>query len=273
MMTPDELRTLRVRFQWKQSQLAQHLKVTPQYVGMLERGEREITPHIEEVVRRDLGMAKLQNLYVPEKKLYEEAQRAVLLALKKFPTITLNGFPYYGFDNSAFDAKKKEHESRAQLFSDYSLAEVSTAIQWIDAVKIIKEPRYNSYAAKHRAERWGRENNRSSYVPNGAMIVAAVYRKVPIQLVDGTPNAQLGLDADPRKEARPGTFVHWLGQQVERGDPLGDLARDVVQDRDFPVDTSSGPRLRSYLRGRGACDAAVEALDLALDIWRAERRG
>lgn len=41
-MTADELRAMRVRKRWKQSQLATHLKVTPQYIGMMERGEKEI---------------------------------------------------------------------------------------------------------------------------------------------------------------------------------------------------------------------------------------
>ncbi|MGO7251492.1 YozE family protein, partial [Rhizobium brockwellii] len=61
---------------------------------------------------------------------------------------------------------------------------------------------------------------------------------------------------------------YWLHKQVKRNDAIGDLARDAAQDRSFPLDTSSGPKLRSYMRSCWASDAAMAALDDALTEWR-----
>lgn len=65
-------------------------------------------------------------------------------------------------------------------------------------------------------------------------------------------------------EPKSGTFAHWLHKQTTRNDPVGDLARDAAQDRTFPVDTSSGPKLRSYMPSSWASDAAFDAPEDAL---------
>ena len=271
-MTGDELRAMRVRKRWTQSQLATHLKVTPQYVGMMERGEKDIQSHVEDAARSALGNPDHPDLYVPDGALYLEAQRAVLTALRQHPDLSLNGFRYSGFDKDPFEDAKSEHESRARLFSDDSLAQVATAIRWIDSVKKVKAYKCGSYGAKHRAERWGKENGLASYVANGALIVAAVHRKVGLRREQDNPNAELALDPDPMPEPKSGTFAHWLHKQVKRNDPIGDLARDAAQDRTFPVDTSSGPKLRSYMRSCRACDEAIEALEAALSEWRGAKK-
>ena len=131
-MTADELRAMRVRKRWKQSQLATHLKVTPQYIGMMERGEKEIEPHVEEAVRGVLCGPDQPDLYVPDGALYREAQQAVLTALSQHPDLTLNGFRYNDFVKDPFESAKSEHESRARLFLEDSLAQIATAIRWID---------------------------------------------------------------------------------------------------------------------------------------------
>ncbi|MFC3444087.1 YozE family protein [Sphingobium rhizovicinum] len=267
-MTGDELRAMRVRKRWTQSQLATHLKVTPQYVGMMERGEKDIQSHVEEAARSAMGDPDHPDLYVPDGALYREAQQAVLTALRQHPDLSLNGFRYTGFDKDPFEGAKSEHESRARLFSDDSLAQIATAIRWIDSVKRIKTYKCGSYGAKHRAEKWGKENGLASYVANGALIAAAVHRKVGLRREQNNPNAELALDPDPMPEPKSGTFAHWLHKQVKRNDPVGDLARDAAQDRTFPVDTSSGPKLRSYMRSCWASDAAIDALEEALTEWR-----
>lgn len=272
-MAGDELRAMRVRKRWTQSQLATYLKVTPQYVGMMERGEKEIQPHVKEAAHSALSGPDHPDLYVPDGPLYHEAQQAVLTALKLHPDLTMNGFRYHGFDRDPFEGAKSEHESRARLFSDDSLAQIATAIQWIDSVKKVKTCECGSYGAKHLAERWGRENGLDSYVANGALISAAIHRKVLLRRTPDSPNAELGLDPDPMPEPKSGTFAHWLRKQTERNDPVGDLARDAAQDRIFPVDTSSGPKLRSYLRSINACNGAMEALEQALAQWRATKKG
>ena len=193
-MTGEELRAMRVRKGWTQSQLATHLKVTPQYIGMMERGEKAIQLHVEEAVRGIWSDPVQSDLYVPDGTLYREAQQAVLQALSQYPDLTLNGFRYNEFDKDPFESAKSEHESRARLFSDDSLAQIATAIRWIDTVKMIKTYKCGSLGAKHRAERWGRENGLASYVANGALIVAAVHRKVDLRREPNSPNAKLALD-------------------------------------------------------------------------------
>lgn len=271
-ITGDELRAMRVRKRWTQSQLATHLKVTPQYVGMMERGEKDIQSHVEDSARSAMSDADHPDLYVPEGALYREAQQAVLTALRQHPDLSLNGFRYNGFDKDLFEGAKSEHESRARLFSDDSLAQVATAIRWIDSVKKIKTYKCGSYGAKHRAEKWGKEKGFTSYVANGALIVAAIHRKVGLRREQNNPNAELALDLDPMPEPKSGTFAHWLHKQVKRNDPIGDVARDAAQDRTFPVDTSSGPKLRSYMRSCRACDEAIEALEEALTEWRSTKK-
>lgn len=62
------------------------------------------------------------------------------------------------------------------------------------------------------------------------------------------------------------TFRQWLKKQERRDDPVGDLARDMAQDKTFPP-----PRFNSvkttvnYLRGRNACEGAETA---AIRAWR-----
>ena len=269
--TGNDLRALRTRANWTQAQLATALKITPQYVGMLERGEKEILPSMDEAIGRLFADAPSFDRYVPDGKRYREAKHAVVAALTKHPELSLNGFPYRGFDKDDFEGLQEEHESRADLFSDDSLAQVATAIAWIDSIKMTKSAKIGSYGAKHRAETWGRENGLSSYVANGAMIVAAVYRAVVLKRVKHTPNALLALDPDPMPEPKRGSFLAWLHTQAKRRDPVGDLARDAFADRTFPSNTSSGPRLRSYMQSKNACDGAMKALEEALLTWRATR--
>lgn len=269
-MDGDELRALRIRKRWGQSQLATHLKVTSQYVGMLERGIREIQSHVETAAREALEGAADPNLYVPSGPDYRTAKSAVLNVFDFEPRLSLNGFPY-SFDEDLFEAARSEHESRARLFSDDTLAQVATGLAWIETVKVLTKPTIGSYGAKHCAERWGCNNGYASYVANGALLVAAIYRKIPIRRIPDSPNALLGLDTNPMPEAKRGTFTAWLRSQTKARGGLGDLARDAAEDRAFPIDTSSGPRLRSYMRSVNACEGAMEALEEALKIWRSQR--
>jgi len=45
-----------------------------------------------------------------------------------------------------------------------------------------------------------------------------------------------------------GAFTDWLLQQVDRNDPVGDLAADVTRDPDWPGSSRSLSRLLVYLR-------------------------
>ena len=77
-----------------------------------------------------------------------------------------------------------------------------------------------------------------------------------------TPGVNAGLASPPTR--RDG---HWLRKQTKRNDPIGELARDAAQDRTFPLDTSSGPKLRSYIRSCCVCNGTVAALEKALTEW------
>ncbi len=75
--------------------------------------------------------------------------------------------------------------------------------------------------------------------------------------------------ADVRKtKAARSKFHVWLSKQVERDDPIGDLAKDCGRDRDFPTSTTSEDRLRRHLRFKRACDEALVALDQAFEEFK-----
>ena len=59
--------------------------------------------------------------------------------------------------------------------------------------------------------------------------------------------------------ARATGFQKWLFAQADRDDLVGDLARDAIQDVNWPP-TSSYRQLKNYLHLAHACAGAVEAL-------------
>ncbi len=68
------------------------------------------------------------------------------------------------------------------------------------------------------------------------------------------------------------TFDQWLKKQRRRDDPVGDLARDRLQDYAWP--RVPGTRLRgyrSYLAECGACNGAERALERAYQEWLKQR--
>ncbi|MEX0807728.1 MAG: YozE family protein [Dongiaceae bacterium] len=268
-MNGRDLRVLRKRCGLTQMQLAAVLEITPQYVGMMERGAKEIQPHMERSIRTVIGGPS--DVVSPDGATLTEAKAAVLAGLHHEPRLTTAGFPYRDHSSrNPFEIAKDEYERRAALFSNGGLAQIETAIAWIDTVKIVKDLKTGSYAAKHRAEDWGRENGLVSYVSNGALVAAAIYRQVPFKRVPDSPNAILGLELDPVPEAKTGSFTAWLRSQVHRHDPIGDLARDAADDTTFPIHTNSKTKLRSYLYSKHACDGAQRALDKAHSAWSSE---
>jgi uncharacterized protein YozE (UPF0346 family) len=63
------------------------------------------------------------------------------------------------------------------------------------------------------------------------------------------------------------TFKAWLMLQMKRVDPVGDLARDVLQDRTWPR-TQDTVKLRQYMVKRGAIENALLALDRAYSEYQ-----
>ena len=57
-----------------------------------------------------------------------------------------------------------------------------------------------------------------------------------------------------------GKFYAWLKQQKHRRDPVGDLARDAIRDRDWPKRKGAPlSECREYLEDIGACRDAMKA--------------
>lgn len=65
--------------------------------------------------------------------------------------------------------------------TESSLTQVATALAYLDQCVIVKTPKEYSYRLKHCAENWGRKHGMSPYVSNGAFILAALHRGVPMK--------------------------------------------------------------------------------------------
>ena len=66
------------------------------------------------------------------------------------------------------------------------------------------------------------------------------------------------------------TFTKWLKKHKDDNTPLGDLARDVSEDKDFPK-TKSSNKILEYLESKGACDGAISAFKDAWKLYTAEQ--
>ncbi len=67
-------------------------------------------------------------------------------------------------------------------------------------------------------------------------------------------------------------FYDWIITQVDRDDPIGDLARDAKRDKNFPKQATTAHELTAYLTINGACHDAVEALRKAWKSFKAHER-
>ena len=63
--------------------------------------------------------------------------------------------------------------------------------------------------------------------------------------------------------SRPIAFTVWLSHQRDRQDPVGDLARDVSRDRDWPIIAAKCATYERSLIRRGASETSREALNRA----------
>jgi uncharacterized protein YozE (UPF0346 family) len=62
-----------------------------------------------------------------------------------------------------------------------------------------------------------------------------------------------------------------MSGQVERVDVIGDLARDMRGDRNWPAGPEKRDRLRDYLAGRQADESMLAAFDAAWKEYEASR--
>lgn len=63
------------------------------------------------------------------------------------------------------------------------------------------------------------------------------------------------------------TFVDWLSRHVKRDSPLGDLARDVSHDKEFPT-SNSKEDIESHLRRKNACHEAINTFRRAWSSYQ-----
>jgi uncharacterized protein YozE (UPF0346 family) len=69
---------------------------------------------------------------------------------------------------------------------------------------------------------------------------------------------------------KPKSFTAWLKSHADHRTAIGDLARDVSHDPDWPADEGRQGQL-DYLEERGAIDAAIETLERAWSQYEAYR--
>lgn len=77
-------------------------------------------------------------------------------------------------------------------------------------------------------------------------------------------------DIKKAKESRS-PFYRWLLKQVERDDLVGDLARDVKDDRGFPFAVRAKKEIESYLSWKSGRQKVLEAFKEAWSEFRPRR--
>ena len=70
---------------------------------------------------------------------------------------------------------------------------------------------------------------------------------------------------------RPNTFTNWLRLQIDRQDPIGDLARGAAEDRMWPRSGKTVEGYERYLALRGTDPTVITALFDAWAEYDAER--
>lgn len=70
----------------------------------------------------------------------------------------------------------------------------------------------------------------------------------------------------------PVSFTGWLAKHRKRENPLGDLARDVARDKNWPSDGDL-PRFERHMMAAGACSAALRTLSSAWKKYHRWRSG
>lgn len=61
-------------------------------------------------------------------------------------------------------------------------------------------------------------------------------------------------------------FKEWIMQFEKDNSPIGDLAKDIKQDEQFPY-TKDYKSILNYLESQNACDGAIKAFKHAFRIY------
>jgi len=116
----------------------------------------------------------------------------VRAVLEQYPDLAYRGFRTGGVlqrdvrEKGLSDALAAEEAAfasdRACLLTDYAAKEVELCLDYLANLRPNKHPNVSSYVLKHAAERWSRRGGGSgTYVSNGALIVAAILKGLPIK--------------------------------------------------------------------------------------------
>lgn len=109
-----------------------------------------------------------------------QALEVIRSLLEQDTRITEVGYGYpWGRDDTPEVHRTKIQESRDKMLSETFAHQFIHCCVWLDGVKVTKTPRINSYWLKHVVERFV-----STYIPNGAMVAAVLYKRIPFK-VDG----------------------------------------------------------------------------------------
>jgi hypothetical protein len=68
------------------------------------------------------------------------------------------------------------------------------------------------------------------------------------------------------------SFYSWLSQFKNGSTSVGDLARDVRFDKEFPRHSDSCKYLRDYLESMGACDSTMSIFEEAFSHYEQDAK-
>jgi len=116
--------------------------------------------------------------------------------LVDLPDLTMNGFSFSDRGKPCPATDLELLVWRFDLLSPHRVPEIQTACDYIRQFPIEDQQPVDSYALKHRAERWGRTVGKEGYVCNGAAIVAAILCGYPIIREKNSPNCKFKRNAN-----------------------------------------------------------------------------
>jgi len=117
----------------------------------------------------------------------DEISCAIRAVMEQYSQLTAYGF-FHPLRNASFD------DDRHQMFDTNFAFQVETAMEFIQRrCRPTKTLNGFSYALKHVAEAFGSVNGLASYVPNGAIIVAAAILGIRLKRIGLPPNCYLAL--------------------------------------------------------------------------------
>lgn len=64
------------------------------------------------------------------------------------------------------------------------------------------------------------------------------------------------------------TFYDWLKYHRQKETPIGDLARDVMRDKNWPIENSEYHIYRNCIERFAGCEPAYNTLDEAWSLWK-----